>query len=360
MNYEKKKETNTLFLSYVDTEITSLQLRKHFGQAQKTESARRSFKNYLTTLGLEDIAIEAITTEVIGGYQQWLERRGIRKNSSSCYMRALQSVYNKAVANHDGWPRQPFSKVYRGIAKTRKRATTINIMKRLKTLDIRQGLIALGKDPRRKTFDTMLHKLMLTRDLFIFSYCARGIAFVDVAYLRKRDVQRGFIHYERRKTRQQIEVAIEPLMESIIKRYTSETKGTPFLFPILRATDDAKAYREYRSALRTYNSHLKMIGMMLGEDICLTSYVARHSWASNMHELNAPLAIISEGLGHTSEITTQIYIKSLEKSRIHHANKTFLNMIFSYRFLREERENFIGKDTIIFRKTDEVTGEKNK
>ena len=102
MNYEKKKETNTLFLSYVDTEITSLQLRKHFGQAQKTESARRSFKNYLTTLGLEDIAIEAITTEVIGGYQQWLERRGIRKNSSSCYMRALQSVYNKAVANHDG------------------------------------------------------------------------------------------------------------------------------------------------------------------------------------------------------------------------------------------------------------------
>ena len=332
--------SNNLFLSLLDAEIQNLSERNHFGQAQKIQSARKSFRNFLTTRGQADITLSELTVHIICDYQQWLEQRGVMKNSSSCYMRTLQSVYNKSVATLTDWQQQPFAKVYRGIAKTKKRATTINMMKRLKSMDLRQGLIALGKNPRRKTFQPLLHKLMFVRDIFIFSYCARGMAFVDVAYLRKRDIRHGVIHYARRKTGQHIEVAVEPLMQEIIGRYADECPESPYLFPILRATDEATAYRRYRSALRTYNEYLKMIATMLGGDVNLTSYVARHSWASNMHELNAPMAIISEGLGHDSEITTQIYIKSLESNEIHRANKAFINQIFSPRFLSEEREDF--------------------
>lgn len=333
--------SNNLFLSLLDAEIQNLSERNHFGQAQKIQSARKSFCNFLTTRGQADITLSELTVHIICDYQQWLEQRGVMKNSSSCYMRTLQSVYNKSVATLTDWQQQPFAKVYRGIAKTKKRATTINMMKCLKSLDLRQGLIALGKNPRRKTFQPLLHKLMFVRDIFIFSYCARGMAFVDVAYLRKRDIRHGVIHYARRKTGQHIEVAVEPLMQEIIERYADECPESPYLFPILRATDEATAYRCYRSALRTYNEYLKMIATMLGGDVNLTSYVARHSWASNMHELNAPMAIISEGLGHDSEITTQIYIKSLESNEIHRANKAFINQIFSPRFLTEEREDFM-------------------
>ena len=333
----KQNVLQVSFMVCLNQEILRLKQGFRFGQALRIESARNSFLHFLHAQGLDDLCLCALTTQVICAYQQWLTDCGIKKNSISCYMRTLQSVYNKAAGTIDS-AEKPFAKVYRGIARTKKRATSISVIQKIRLLDIRQGLIAMGKSPKRKNFSMLLHKMTFARDLFIFSYCARGMAFVDVAYLKKKDVQKGIIRYRRRKTGQLIEVAVEPMMQHIIERYAGQTKDTPYLFPILPYADEETTYHAYRTALRIYNSKLKELSQMLGEDVNLTSYVARHSWASNMHEMNMPLSVISQGLGHDSELTTQIYIKSLENNVVHEANRTFINQIFSYPFLPHERD----------------------
>ena len=331
------------FITYLNHEISRLRQSGRFGQAFRMESARNSFSRFLCSQGYDDLPLGALTATVVCAYQQWLYDSGVKKNSISCYMRTLQSVYNKAAATAS--TEKPFAKVYRGIAKTRKKATSISVMQKVRLLDIRQGLIAIGKSSKRKTFSVLLEKVAFARDLFLFCYCARGMAFVDAAYLKKQDVQNGIIRYRRRKTGQLIEVAVEPMMQEIINRYAARTKDTPYLFPILPMADDETTYRAYRTALRTYNNKLKLLSQMLDEEVNLSSYVARHSWASNMHEMNMPLSVISQGLGHDSELTTQIYIKSLENNVIHEANRMFINQIFSYPFLPYERDSFRCKIT---------------
>ena len=329
------------FVACLNDEIVNLRRAKRFGQQLRTMSARNSFMAFLCACGKHELALRELTPRLVGDYQQWLIDNGVKRNSSSCYMRTLQSVYNKAVAQTqcpDCRQDNPFAKVYRGIAKTRKRAASIDVMQRLCALDIRAGLIGQGHDPRRKTFARLLRRLEFARDLFVFSYCARGMAFVDMAYLRWADVQGGVVRYARRKTGQHMEVAVEPMMQAIIDHYSARIDERHYVFGILPDADDETVYRAYRTALRVYNAHLKMLSAMLGEDVCLTSYVARHSWASNMHELHMPLSVISEGLGHDSELTTRIYIKSLENSVIHKANRAFLNQIFARPFLSQERD----------------------
>lgn len=326
--------TGSTFLAVIDHEASDLMRRNHFGQAMRTISTHNSFRQFLKALNMERAMLADITPPLISHYQQWLEERGVSKNSSSCYMRTLQSIYNKTLGND---PRtqadNPFIGVYKGIARTRKRATTIDMMKRIRSLNIHQGLVDMGKDPSHKTFITLLRKLTFTRDLFIFSYCTRGMAFVDTAYLRWNNLRGNILRYTRHKTRQVVEVALEPITLDIINHHANHRKNSIYIFPIIHSADAATAYHEYRSALRTYNEYLKTLSHMLGDDITLTSYVARHSWASNMHQLNMPLSVISQGLGHDSELTTQIYIKSLETNEIHRANKEFINHVFPPLFL---------------------------
>ena len=320
-------------ITYLTQEVWRLSQAKRFGQSLRVESVRNSLSRFFRIHGIKDVTMPALTSYIICIYQQWLTDNGLKKNSVSCYMRTLQSIYNKAMIGLPAPAESPFIHAYRGIAKTKKRAASISVMQKLQALDIHQGLIKIGKQPGHKAFSTTLNKMLFARDLFIFCYCAQGMAFVDAAYLKKQDVRNGIIHYHRRKTGQLIEVAIEPIMQEIIDRYAESTEGTPYLFPILPQADEKATYHAYRTALRTHNSRLKMLSGMLDEDICLSSYVARHSWASNMHEMNMPLSIISQGLGHDSELTTQIYIKSLENSVIHEANRAFVNHVFSHPFL---------------------------
>jgi len=318
---------NSQFVAVLNAAIEHHRVCKRFGQAHKIEAARNSFSRFLALRLRPHLRVEELDSRLLQDYQDWLLGQSVTKNSSSCYMRTLQSIYRQAVDFVPGEQENPFARVYRGVAKTAKRAAAIESLRAILRVDIRQGLVNLGKNPRHKTFKTMQHKLEFTRDLFIFSYCARGMSFVDMVYLRKSDVNHGFITYARRKTGQWMNAKLVPIMASIVLRYAPEAARSLYLFPILRATDEAEAYREYRSALRTYNGYLKLLAKMLGNGVVLTSYVARHSWASHMYQENAPLSVISQGLGHDSEATTLIYIKSLETNVINKINEEFLNRV---------------------------------
>jgi hypothetical protein len=123
----------------------------------------------------------------------------------------------------------PFRNVYTGVERTRKRAVREDIMVRLQKLDL-----------------TRSAPLAFSRDLFIFSYCTRGMAFVDISYLKKEDINGGMLSYIRHKTGQRLTVRIEPLIEEIIKRYEPSVRNSPYIFPIITSNDPEEAFDNIR------------------------------------------------------------------------------------------------------------------
>ena len=145
-----------------------------------------------------------------------------------------------------------------------------------------------------------------------------------MAYLKKKDLSNGILSYRRRKTGQQLFIRWEKCMQEIVEKY-----GNPiseYLLPIIKliGSDERK---QYQNAMYLINRKLKEIGKMAGVQLPLTMYVARHSWASVAKNKNVPISVISEGLGHDSEMTTQIYLASLDTAVVDKANSMIINSI---------------------------------
>ena len=290
--------------AFMREQIAQLTADNRLGTARNYTRTLRSFSGFL---GGGELPFAAFTERLVEEYNAYLLRRGVVRNTVSFYMRILRLVYNKAVRRRLAEPASPFGGVYTGVDRTRKRAIDERLIARLKSLDL-----------------PVSGALPLARDLFVFSYCMRGMAFVDMAFLRKKDMRDGAIHYVRRKTGQRMTVHLEPCMREIIGRYAPRTRDTPYLFPVLTAEDPARAYAQYQVALNYYNRLLKKLASLLGLDSGLSSYTSRHSWATAARNHNVPLPVISAGMGHTSERTTQIYLSALETSVIDSANRKIL------------------------------------
>lgn len=289
-------------LAFICGECARMRAAGRFGTARNYDKALRSFSAFL---GGRDIRFSQLTVALVGEYNTFLVRRGMVRNSISFYMRIMRAVYNKAVRQGVARLPHPFAEVYTGIDSTRKRAVPEAIVADLCRLPIddNQGLA-------------------LARDMFVFSFCARGMAFVDMAYLRKSDVENGVLRYVRRKTGQLMTVRMEECASRIIERYSAN--AGEHVFPILSDEDEGNAYEQYYSALNVYNRRLATLSRMLGISCRLTSYTARHSWATVARNRNVPVSVISAGMGHTTEQTTRIYIASLENSVIDDANREVL------------------------------------
>lgn len=164
------------------------------------------------------------------------------------------------------------------------------------------------------------------RDLFLVSLYLRGMAFVDMAYLQKSDIQHGVATYIRRKTGIRLSIKMEPCLQEIIDRYQEKTIHTPYVLPIITSPDEKQAYREYQNGLSYYNKQLKRLSEMLGYNIPLSSYTPRHTWATTARDNNIPLSVISAGMGHSSENITRIYLSSLDNSVIDKANHKIISV----------------------------------
>ena len=294
-----------LLAEYMRELIERLRLEGRYGTAANYEKTLRVFSKFM---GGKELPLTAITGRTIADFNTYLLRRGLLRNSISFYMRILKAVYNKAVRQRLVRQAFPFSDVYTGVDATRKRAIDESLLSRLNSMQLPSGTA-----------------LALARDIFVFSYCARGMAFVDVGYLLKTDYFNGVISYKRRKTGQLLAVKVEANMQRIIERNISPTSR--YLFPILTSNDSAEAYRQYLAALNSYNYQLGKLSALLNSNCKLTSYTARHSWATAARKHNVPLSVISAGMGHTSEQTTRIYLAALDNSVIDEANKGIIESL---------------------------------
>lgn len=280
-------------------QIASLVSKGKRGTAKNRSATLSSLSEYL---GGVDIPFSELDEVLLSDYEEWLKRKGVKRNTSSFYMRNLRSVYNKAVKQGHIRQTDPFQNVYTGIDKTSKRAVDEQVVAELKALDL-----------------SSMPWLELARDLFIFSYCTRGMSFVDMAYLQYGNIVNGTIRYIRKKTGQTLSVHIEPGVREIMEHHRKDSHAD-YVLPIIHSNDEKDAYRQYQTRLRYYNKQLKKLSEMLNGDVTLTSYVSRHSWASAAHKHNVPLAVISDGMGHSSEKTTQIYLASIDEEVLHRTN----------------------------------------
>ena len=301
----KSPECHVFVLDFMKNQIRLMRNANRLGTALNYE---KTMKNFAEFLGGVNLPFSAITEQLIADYNAFLVQRGMVRNSISFYMRIMRAVYNKAVRQKLVEQSHPFTEVYTGIDRTRKRAISESVISQLYKLKL--------------TEDT---PLALARDIFIFSYCTRGMAFVDIAYLKKENIQNGVICYARRKTGQLLSVRIEPSIQRIIDRYSSAL--SPFVFPILTSTETKQAYEEYQIAINNHNRQLRRLSKMLPAGCKLTSYTSRHSWATAARNHNVPISVISQGMGHTSEQTTQIYLTMLENSVIDDANQELIRSL---------------------------------
>lgn len=290
------------FISFAHTLVG--QLKQIGKQYTAYETAINSFTRFRKE---QDVPLDEVDSDLMMAYEAYLKSKGICPNSSSFYMRNLRAIYNRAVDKELTDQRNPFKHVYTGIDKTVKRAVPLSVIRQIRDLDLN------------------LHPAMdYARNIFMFSFYTRGMSFIDMAFLKKKDLQNGVLSYRRHKTNQQLFIKWEKPMQELIDKF--DTSGTPYLLPIIKNCDN-DARKQYKSDAHRVNQSLKKIGKMLGLAISLTSYVAQHSWASIAKSKNIPIATISEAMGHDSENTTRIYLASLDTTVVDKANSLILKSL---------------------------------
>lgn len=280
---------------------------KQNGKVRTAETYKTTLNSFKKFRKDEDIMLDNLNSEVMEDFEAWHRGRGITFNTISFYTRILRAVYNRAVEEDAIENRRPFRHVYTGVDKTVKRALPLDVIRKIKELD-------LSLNPA----------LDFARDMFMMSFYLRGMSFIDMTYLKKSDLENGYITYRRRKTGQQLTIEWTSDMQSILNKYPKNQSN--YLLPIIKTTG-INEWRAYRNVGYNINRYLKQISQMLNLNFRLTMYVARHSWASAAKAKGIPLSVISEGMGHDSETTTQIYLASLDTSAVDHANAIILKSL---------------------------------
>ena len=276
------------------------------GTAKTYRDALSSFARFCQGT---DIAFDELNAEMMTLYEAWMKSRGLKRNSSSCYLRTLRTLYRKAVEMGLTTDKGIFRHVFTGFAKTSKRAIPLEAIRTIRLLRLPAG-----------------SPLIFARDMFILSIYLQGISFVDLAYLRKSDIRNGVLQYDRKKTRQSLNIGWEPSMQAIVETYAHLTTESPYLLPIITHADGTER-RQYEKAEHNINRNLKKIGRIAGLRIPLTTYVARHTWATTMRDMGYDLSIVSTGLGHDNLKTTQIYLSSIDTTVVMEANKKMIDKI---------------------------------
>ena len=290
-------------LRYINAQIERKQELKKVGMAAAYKSTRSSLAKFISR---PDVRMSEVDSAFVRRYEDFLYSNGSSGNTVSYYLRNLRSLYNQAVA--DGYhPRgeYPFAKAQTRPAKTVKRALSRTDMQNLADLN-------LENEP----------ELEFTRDLYLFSFYAQGMAFVDIVLLKEADICNGVLTYSRHKSKQLIRIAVTPQMQGLIDKYKTENE---YLFPIISG-EYASGYQQYRLALGRINRHLKKIAVVADIKVPLTTYTARHTWATLARDYGAPISVISAGLGHTSEEMTRVYLKDFDVSMLNQVNSIVTNL----------------------------------
>lgn len=305
VNYYELGQSDDSLVKYWHNYIVSLTNDGRIGMANAQKYTLNSILSFTDT---SNIRLSKIDSTFVQKYQRYLQSKQVSHNTISYYMRNLKSLLRKASNDLDIDKSivNSFEGIRTNPQKTVKRALSRDKLKELLQL-------------REKS----LPDIAFSIDLFMYSFYTRGMAFVDIAFLSKDNIVGETICYTRKKTKQYLQIGINSSIKEILDRYIGVSH---YIFPLIESLDPVIAYHQYRSSLRRINKSLKLVSEQLGLVNSLTTYVARHSWATQAKERGFPISVISEGLGHTSEKITQIYLKEFEQNVLDKANDEIIKL----------------------------------
>ena len=303
------------FSRCADIYIGRLRKEGRYSTAHVYQNALLSFTKFC---GGYSVSFRQVTRERLRRYEQHLYECGLRPNTISTYMRMLRSIYNRGVDMHQApYVHGLFRDIFTGVDTRQKKAIPIGELHML-----------LNKDPQSE-------KLRRTQAIanLLFQFC--GMPFSDLAHLEKSNLKQGLLKYNRLKTGTPMSIEVlESAHNAIGGLYNKTDARSPdypdYLFRILSGAykrDEEEAYREYQLALRTFNRQLMLLGELLGLGDRLSSYTARHTWATTAYYCEIHPGIISEAMGHSSITVTETYLKPFRNKKIDEANRQVVEFV---------------------------------
>lgn len=314
-NNLRKSKASKNFFDYAMEMINDLNAIGHMGGRNRIKSCRNALLRF--TNGVAHLDFKEITPSFLLRYENYLRIQGVKDSTIRFYMVGIASVFKHAQTNtkliKDNM--NPF-KVYD-----------------LKKLNCEPHHRALEKEKIERIFQYVAEEGSLdfhALNYFKFSYYGWGINMVDVAKLKWKDIHNNRIYYVRTKTKKAFNLPILPPMQQILDYYQSANQPHPqdYIFPILNDavynTPDKKVNR-IQSKTKDTNKRLRKIAKAVGINDWITTYMTRHSFATNLRDLQVPTAKIQQFLGHKSEVTTQTYLDAIKSSELDEAVMLLVN-----------------------------------
>ena len=256
----------------------------------------------------------AVDVTFCNKFEAWMRKNGFEDTTMHYYFRTLRATYNKAVeakcANREKSPFFEY-KLSRFSTKTKKRALSKESVKKILDMDC----------------SYMSEKARLAHDVFAFSYYCGGISLVDVANLTPDNIVDGRLIYERQKTHGVINLLMLDVSKAIIDKYDSYQQRAGYLFPILDIRvhiTPMQKFNRVRKLCHQLNKELHKMADELGIKEDVTTYVARHSFATVLKKSGVNIGIISQALGHQDIKTTQIYLSKFDNEQVDSAMQNLL------------------------------------
>lgn len=295
-----QKDISNVYSFYEDY-ISLLKNERRVGTASSYQCSLNSLKEYKSSLGFRDV-----DEKFLKDYEAWMLSNGNSITTVGIYLRCLRTMFNKAINEGLlGQEHYPFKKHKYVIPAAR------NIKK------------ALNLDEVKKIFESKVipgTASDFAKDIWIFSYLSNGMNIKDIALLKNKDVDGDYIRFVRAKTARStrnsqsvISVYLIDQAKAIIKKWRNSNVDDDYIFPILtKGLTPEKEMKVIQQAVKQVNKYVKRIASEAGINKEVTSYYARHSFATILKKSGASIEYISESLGHQNVATTRSYLDSFE------------------------------------------------
>jgi site-specific recombinase XerD len=289
---EKKPQKHS-FYSYTKELIKTMKEAHHIGNSKVYEGTLTAIKKFMEQ---KELAFISITPHWLKKFENhFLKKPGNTVNGLAVYMRTIRAIFNQAIkARLVDKDLYPFTEYTIQKERTKKRAIPVEYLRRIQMIAIPEG-----------------HRLFNARTYFLASYMLRGMNFTDLALLKVGDIQDGRIIYDRAKTGATFNVKVPEDLRPILEYYIKGKTADQYIFPVVIHNEPEKIHNGISWARKRFNKRLKELAKECSIQTNLTSYVARHSFATRAKNLGIPIANIAEMLGHSETRTTEIYLDSL-------------------------------------------------
>ena len=331
MNVERKNAKDDLRL-YIPEVIGMLKREGKFPAMHVYACTLRSYekfcaeerypKNTTASLSMQEI----FTPERLKEYEDWLAGQQSSPNTISTYMRTLQAVYNRWMSpGIEGYNPVLFKDVYTKVESRTKRALTAEQMEQLRNTDF--------------SVLTLRQQQVLT--YFLLMFMLRGMPFIDLAHLRKSDLRNRRITYRRHKTGKLMVVDMPPDAMRLLQKYRDKT-DSEYLFPLLHGgLFMEEHHHRYQETLRHFNRELARLMKQLLPGVSVSSYTARHTWATLAYHSGVPVGLISQSLGHSSIRVTMTYLKPFDAEVIDRINRQVISLVKKSKKKKDGRFNML-------------------